>query len=287
MNIMDTYAAEALKHKVLLKEEELALARRFLAGDQRAGQRLVVANLRYAMKVANEFRYTGHPLEDLVQEANLGMLMALRKFDPDRGFRFVSYATWWIRAYIKHYLIHNISLVKFGTTARERMAFGKLNVLMEKVARENPQLDPSDVITLVAEQLCVDREELRLMHGRTMRGSTQSLNTPVHLNPDYDSGATFQDLVPDPTPSALQQLEELTHLEDARRALRAAARNPRELFIVERRLLADDPMTLDELGARLGLTRRADTSGKTRLSRERVRQIEAALLRRARQLVTQ
>lgn len=273
--LMDLYASEVMKHRVLPKEEELALARLYVAGDARAGQRLVTVNLRYAMSVAHEFRYWGHPLEDLVQEANTGMVMALRKFNPDRGFRFVSYATWWIRAYLRNYLIHNAAVVRFGTTSRERRVFGKLSAVLARFQRENPNLDEAGLYTLAAEELAVDREELRVMHGRTRAGSTQSLNQPLSQQNGGGDEATFQDLVEDPRPSQLDQVSDQQTRERVRAACRAAARNPRERYIVEKRLLSDDPLTLEELGQRLN----SRVNGE-RLSRERVRQIEAGIRRR-------
>ena len=128
---MERYLADISKYPLLKQEEERELALRYKAGDEEAGKRLITANLRFVVKVALEYRGYGAELQDLIQEGNLGLMMALRHFDPERGYRFISYAIWWIRAYIQNYIMRSWSLVKVGTTQAQKKLFYKMGRLRD------------------------------------------------------------------------------------------------------------------------------------------------------------
>jgi RNA polymerase sigma-32 factor len=260
---LKVYLAEINRHPLLTVEEEQRLARAYLSGDTRAAHRLVTSNLRFVVKVAYEFRAYGLSLSDLVQEGNLGLLKAVQKFDPDRGIRFVSYAVWWIRAYVQNHILRSFSLVKLGTTQAQRKLFFSLARTkreLDRMSAEHGADSDGEDVTKIARKLGVKPAEVEEMSQRMGRRDC-SLDAPV----GDDGDATHVDFLPGAAPAQDQELsgaEERTLLQRGVGAALAQL-DARERFIIERRVMADEPMSLKDLGAHFGF------------SRERARQLEA------------
>ena len=252
---LDHYLAAVQQHPLLSVEEERELARRFRAGEARAGHTLVTANLRFVVKVAHGYRSYGLRVADLIQEGNLGLMRAVQKFDPDLGIRLISYAVWWIRAYIQNYILRSWSLVKIGTTQAQRKLFFSLARARREVANDESGGDPTN---RVARRLRVMPEDVQEMEQR-LDARDLSLDAPVG-----DGAASHVDFVSSEAPAAdvaLGDAEESRFLSAG--VLEALTRlDERERYIVEQRLMADHPATLKDLGAHFGF------------SRERARQLE-------------
>jgi len=260
---LEMYLSEINRFPLLTVEEEQSLARHFLAErDTRAAHRLVTANLRFVVKVAYEYRSYGFRMTDLVQEGNIGLMKAVQKFDPDKGIRLISYAVWWIRAYIQNYILKSWSLVKLGTTQAQRKLFFSL-------ARTRRELDRTSLehgadsdgrdANKIAKKLRVKPAEVREMELR-MEGRDLSLDAPM----GDDGGYSHVDFV---VSDDAGQDEDLSGAQERRivagKIGAALARlDQRERFIIEQRVMSDRPMTLKELGEHFGF------------SRERARQLE-------------
>ncbi len=253
------YLSEINQYPLLTQEEEQALARRYRDhGDEEAGARLITANLRFVVKVSYEYRSYGIKMSDLIQEGNIGLMKAVQKFDPDKGIRLISYAVWWIRAYIQNYILKSWSLVKLGTTQAQRKLFFSLARTkreIEKLQGTEKSQDPKRI----AKKLRVKPTEVIEMTQR-MEGRDLSLDAPM----GEDGGNSHVDFVAD---TAMGQDEELAEAEEREiitsRVEQALMRlDPRERFIIEKRVMSDKPMTLKELGEHFGF------------SRERARQLE-------------
>jgi len=253
---MNQYLAEIARTRVLSREEEVELARDYRdRGDTRAAHALVTANLRFVVRVAWGYRAYGLPVADLVQEGNLGLMKAVQKFDPDLGIRLISYAVWWIRAYIQNYILRSWSLVKLGTTQAQRKLFFSLARARREVERGGGDVDTAQ---RVAQQLRVQPEDVRDMEQR-MDARDLSLDAPLG-----DTGSSHLDFLPG---ALAAQDDALSDAEESRaaalRVTDALARlDPRERFIVEQRLMRERPATLKDLGDHFGF------------SRERARQLE-------------
>ncbi|MCK5688405.1 RNA polymerase factor sigma-32, partial [Myxococcota bacterium] len=230
------------RYPLLSREEEVELATHYRAtGDKAAADRLVASNMRFVIKVANKYRGYGFPLADLVQEGSIGLMMAVRKFDPEKGYRLISYGVWWIRSYINNYIIHSWSLVKVGTTQAQRRLFFKLPPAMARAK----DLDRDDVISELADQIGVSKSVVRDMSFR-MAARDFSLDATITT----DSRTTHLDQLPTGSFSQedwLGEKEESTILHDE---LQAAIEklNDREQFIVNNRLLTEEPKTLGKIG---------------------------------------
>src|SRR3954454_8787219 len=258
---LSTYLADINQYPLLTQPEEQALARRFRGGDLVAGHRLVTSNLRFVVKVAYEYRSYGIKMSDLIQEGNIGLMKAVQKFDPDKGIRLISYAVWWIRAYIQNYILKSWSLVKLGTTQAQRKLFFSL-------ARTRRELEKFDGASgdmkkategAIAKKLRVKPGEVLEMQQR-MEGRDLSLDAPM----GEDGGSSHVDFVMDGAdlPDAEIAEQEERHIVQER-VLEALSRlDPRERYIIEQRIMNDKPMTLKELGEHFGF------------SRERARQLE-------------
>jgi RNA polymerase sigma-32 factor len=254
--------AQVNRFPLLSAEEELELARRYRnEGDLEAAHRLVCANLRFVVKVALEYRNYGVRLLDLIQEGNIGLMQAVRKFDPERGLRLITYAVWWIRAYIQDFIMKSWSLVKVGTTQAQKKLFFKLAQTRNALRNLTGQEDSGDVAAAMEVDEAVVEEMCQRLGHRDA-----SLNVELNEGNDY----TLLDILPDRRPS-----QEVTLIERQERRLRdsrtraALAELPaRERRIVEQRFLSDSPSTLQELADEYGI------------SRERVRQLEQNALRR-------
>lgn len=263
---IDLYMKQAQKFKVPTREEERELARRYVAGDTKAGHELVNRHLRFAVKIAHQYRTYGPPFEDLVQEANIGLVRALHKFNPELGHRFCTYAVWWCRARITLYIMQNFSLVRFGSTSYERALFLKGHAVIQKLRQINPDATQDELYELAAEELGQSYEHVKVVAERTNAHDT-SLDAPL-ANGDKAVPTTRLDLMANLDAVSEQSFVDEERRQDVHEIVERAARNPRERFIVEKRLLSDDPMTLEEIGQRF------------ELSRERVRQIEETIMHR-------
>ncbi|MFY9287665.1 MAG: RNA polymerase sigma factor RpoH [Alphaproteobacteria bacterium] len=257
------YLRDIKKFPLLEKDEEYMLAKSWKEhGDLDAAHTLVTSHLRLVAKIAMGYRGYGLPLADLIAEGNVGMMQAVKRFDPERGFRLATYAMWWIRASIQEYILHSWSLVKIGTTAAQKKLFFNLRRLKgEMKAIDDGDLSP-EMVTQISQRLDVSAEEVVNMNRRMLGGGDQSLNAP--LRADADGEGEWQDWLVDQTESAEQRLGEEQELDRRNLLLSKAMQglNPRERDIITARRLKENPATLEDLSQRFGV------------SRERVRQIE-------------
>jgi RNA polymerase sigma-32 factor len=258
---------QAMKAELLDAETELALARAWRDfRDERALHRLITAYMRLAISMAAKFRRYGAPMNDLIQEASLGLMKAADKFDPDRGVRFSTYAVWWIKASIQDYVMRNWSMVRTGSTSAQKSLFFNLRRVQAKLEREAAErgeaIDPFQLRHLVAAELGVPVGDVEMMEGR-LSGSDLSLNATQSSDED---GREWIDALEDDGTQAAEAVEGAHDAELLRSWLSRALMglNPRERYIVSERKLKDEGRTLESLGEELGL------------SKERVRQLEAA-----------
>lgn len=256
---LDRYMAEVKRHPLLSREEEHDLAMRFFdQGDVSAAHKLVVANLRFVVKIAHEYRGYGLKLLDMVQEGNVGLMVAVKKFNPHKGYRLISYAVWWIRAHIQSFIQRHWSVVKLGTSRMQRKLFFKLRSAKAHAQR---LLGPGEGVSTqeLAERLGAKEKDVARMEMR-LAGRDFSLDAKL----TEDGSATHLDLIADEAQSPEDLLGDLQQqrllsgkVEEALDSL-----NEKERYIVEHRLLADDPQTLQEIGDNF------------KVSRERIRQLE-------------
>jgi RNA polymerase sigma-32 factor len=266
---MSAYMAEVRRHPLLPREEEDRLARLYRgSGDLDAAARLVSANLRLVVKLAHEYHRNPLSLLDLVQEGNIGLMQAVKKFDPDRGVKLSTYAAWWIRAYILRFIMDNWKLVKVGTTEAQRKLFFKLRQEQERLLKQGYEATPK----LLAERLNVTEQDVVEMDQR-LGPDEVSIDAPVGEDGDTTRGERI--LPASGFPAADERLasEELKRLFRDKLDAFSKTLEGKEKYIFEKRLTADDPMTLQEIGTHFGF------------SRERARQIEAALVDRMREFV--
>jgi len=269
------YLAEVSRHPVLSREDEHALAVRYReTGDVDAAYKLVASNLRLVVKIAHEYRRTAFQLLDLVQEGNLGLMQAVKKYDPWKGVKLSSYAAWWIRAYIIRFIMENWRLVKLGTTQAQRKLFFNLAKEREKLLARG--IDPTP--RLLAKNLQVEESEVEEMAAR-MASDDLSLDTPLRAD-DGDSRQTGMDRLPAHDGAGADDRmadEELRRIfREKLDAFAATITDEKERYIFDHRLLPPDgtaPLTLQEIGTHFKLTR------------ERARQIEAKLTARLREHV--
>lgn len=258
---LNRYLQEIRKFPLLEPEEEYMLAKRWVDHqDAAAAHQMVTSHLRLAAKIAMGYRGYGLPQAEVISEANVGLMQAVKRFDPEKGFRLATYAMWWIRASIQEYILRSWSLVKLGTTSAQKKLFFNLRKAKAKVgALEEGDLRPENVAQ-IAKDLSVTEAEVIDMNRR-LSGSDASLNATVGSE---EGGAQWQDWLEDEDSDQAEAYEEKDEL-DARRALLVQAMavlNDREKDVLMQRRLADDPVTLEELSESYGV------------SRERIRQIE-------------
>jgi RNA polymerase sigma-32 factor len=254
------YLAEINRYPLLTVDEEQRLARLYAKnGDLDAAHKLVTSNLRFVVKVAYEYRSYGIKMADLIQEGNIGLMKAVQKFDADKGIRLISYAVWWIRAFIQNYILKSWSLVKLGTTQAQRKLFFSL----ARTRRELEKFDGTDNTAsdekAIAKKLRVKPGEVLEMQQR-MEGRDLSLDAPM----GEDGGSSHVDFVMDGAdlPDAELAEQEERHIVQERVMEALGRLDPRERYIIEMRVMQDKPMTLKELGEHFGF------------SRERARQLE-------------
>ncbi len=257
---LSRYLEEIRKFPMLQADEEYMLAKRWREhGDVEAAQKLVTSHLRLVAKIAMGYRGYGLPVSELISEGNVGMMQAVKRFDPDRGFRLATYAMWWIRASIQEYILHSWSLVKMGTTAAQKKLFFNLRKLKGQLkALEEGDLSPENV-KKIAEGLNVPEADVINMNRR-LHAPDHSLNAPLRVEGEGE----WQDWLVDEKPSQEVALAERQELTLRRKLLTDAMTqlNERERHILTERRLKDDPTTLEDLSQHYGI------------SRERVRQIE-------------
>jgi RNA polymerase sigma-32 factor len=257
---LQRYLQEIRKFPMLEADDEFALAKRWREeGDVDSVHTLVTSHLRLVAKIAMGYRGYGLPVAELISEGNVGMMQAVKRFEPDKGFRLSTYAMWWIRASIQEYILRSWSLVKMGTTAAQKKLFFNLRRMKSKIHEiDDGDLAPESV-TKIATDLKVTEDEVVQMNRR-MTGGDQSLNAPMRA----DGESEWQDWLADDTDTQDVTVAESQELDHRRAMLQAAMKNltERERRILVERRLKDDPATLEEL------------SGVFGVSRERVRQIE-------------
>ncbi len=263
---LQAYLREVQRHKLLTPDEEKELTQKFVSTqDTRTAARLVTANLRLVVKLAYEYRRAYKNIMDLIQEGNIGLMQAVKRYDPYRGVKLSSYAAWWIRAYILRFILNNWRLVKLGTTQAQRKLFFNLNKEKAKLAAMGIEPEASEI----AKRLGVDEKEVIDMDRRLSSGEA-SLDAPVG---DSDGRAVSRlDMMPSllSGPDIAYEQEELgamvkKRLDEFRTTLKG-----KDVIIFDKRMAADEPLTLQELGDEFGI------------SRERVRQLEARLTHKLR-----
>ncbi|MCH8092695.1 MAG: RNA polymerase sigma factor RpoH [Proteobacteria bacterium] len=254
------YLQEIRKFPMLEQEEEYMLAKRWREHDDiEAAHKLVTSHLRLVAKIAMGYRGYGLPVGELISEGNLGMMQAVKRFDPERGFRLATYAMWWIRAAIQEYILHSWSLVKMGTTAAQKKLFFNLRKIKGQMQAIDEGDMPPETVTEIARRLSVTEDDVVSMNRR-LSAPDHSLNAPLR----DDSDGEWQDWLVDDSESQEHMLAEKEELNNRRQLLADAMEslNERERHILTERRLQDGPTTLEQLSQVYGI------------SRERVRQIE-------------
>ncbi|MCK9229829.1 MAG: RNA polymerase factor sigma-32 [Syntrophales bacterium] len=262
---LDHYMMEIQKFQILDPEEEFNLAVRFRKyGDMEAAERLVTSNLRFVVKIAHEYKNYRVRLLDLIQEGNIGLMHAVKKFDPYKGYRLISYAVWWIRAYMQNYIIKSWSLVKIGTTQAQRKLFFKLNQVkrnLERLSRENPDFREAAELLNVKESEVAEMD-LRLSNRDvSLDASLDGDGESLFIDQLMDTGSSQEDLL-------IRKEERALVKKNIAGAL--ANLNERESYIIRNRIMVDEPKTLQEIGDTFNITR------------ERARQIEKEALKKMR-----
>jgi len=257
---LSRYLDEIRRFPMLEPQQEFMLAKSWREhGDRDAAQKLVTSHLRLVAKIAMGYRGYGLPIGEVISEGNVGLMQAVKRFEPDKGFRLATYAMWWIRAAIQEYILRSWSLVKMGTTANQKRLFFNLRKAKSQIsALDEGDLRP-DQVKVIAQKLGVSEEEVVSMNRRL--SGDASLNAPVREESD---ASEWQDWLVDDSASQESILAESEELENRRGALKDALKvlNDRERRIFEARRLSEDPITLEQLSEEFGV------------SRERVRQIE-------------
>jgi len=257
---LQRYLQQIRKFPMLEKQEEYMLAKRWVEHDDtRAAEKMVTSHLRLVAKIAMGYRGYGLPVNELISEGNVGLMQAVKRFDPERGFRLATYAMWWIRAAIQEYILHSWSLVKMGTTASQKKLFFNLRKLKGKLeALEEGDLHPENV-EKIATELNVPEQDVVSMNRR-LTAPDHSLNAPVRIDGDGE----WQDWLEDDSDSQEIVIAEAEELDKRRALLRESmgVLNDRERHILTERRLKEDSTTLEDLSQVYGI------------SRERVRQIE-------------
>jgi RNA polymerase sigma-32 factor len=262
-NSLESYLLQINRFPLLTREEEFQLAVRYRKdNDIEAAHKLITSNLKFVVKVAFEYKSYGAKLLDLIQEGNIGLMMAVKKFNPYKGYRFISYAIWWIRAYIQNFIIKTWSLVKIGTTQAQKKLFykiGKIRKALESNGEDEKKYE------LLAHDLDVAKEDIIEMEQR-MSSRDLSLDAPF----DEGQELTHLDLLKEDSlnqeEAFAQEEEKRIREHDVQGAMKRL--NEKEVYVIKNRIMADEPLTLQQIGDHL------------KLSRERVRQIESEALKK-------
>ena len=257
---LSSYLTQIKRFPMLSSEEEYMLAKSWRdRGNLKAAQKLVTSHLRLVAKIAMGYKGYGLPVNEIISEGNIGLMQAVKKFDPDKGFRLATYAMWWIKAGIQEYVLRSWSLVKIGTTAAQKKLFFNLKKLKQQIAPHQEGDLRNEQVEEISDRLGVKSEEVVSMNRRMM-GNEKSLNEPIKSGEKSE----WQDWVVDENLDQELSLSQKQELDEKKSLLYEAMKvlNEREKTIIEERKLADKPKTLEEL------------SKKYKISRERVRQIE-------------
>ena len=269
-NNIDQYMSEVRRHSLLTREEEYQLAVTFRdEQDISAAHRLVTANLRFVVKIAHEYKNYGLKMYDIIQEGNLGLMIAVKKFDPEKGYRLISYAVWWIRAQIQNYIQRSWSMVKLGLNSARRKLFFKVRSERTQADREAGPGNRASTSEL-AERLGVEEKDVIDMEMR-MAVRDFSLDTTL----TNDTAATHLDMVPTSVLTHEEVLgtgQETAILHEKLDDVRKTS-NDKECYIIENRLLSEEPESLQEIGNKFGI------------SRERIRQLEARVMKKLKESV--
>lgn len=260
-DMVDRYVSEVNRHPLLTRDEERQLTEKFASTqDQKIADKLVVSNLRFVVKIAHEYKGYNLGLLDLIQEGNVGLMMAVKKFDPEKGYRLISYAVWWIRAYMQAFIMRSWSLVKIGTTAAQRKLFFKLRSERQAADRAAEPGEKAEVST-IANSLNVSEKDVSSME---MRLAARDFSLDVKVGNGEDARRTYLDQLPAIGTTPEESVADAEERHQFRQRLRQAALDldERERYILDERLASDEPKTLRQIGERF------------RISRERARQIQ-------------
>lgn len=268
---LNHYLREAWKFPILTADEEYMLAKRFHdAGDVDAAHQLVTSHLRLVAKIAMGYRGYGLPVADLISEGNVGLMKAVKKFEPEKGFRLSTYAMWWIRASVTEYILQSWSMVRLGTMAAQKKLFFSLRRTKRKLSiMDNGELTNEQALA-IAEETNATTDEVKQLNRR-LASRDMSLNAPLSI----DEGGEHQDLLEDDrlTPEAAVSQSQMTSLRNGVVSDALNELNKRDRDIFARRHLSDEPPTLEELGEEYGI------------SRERVRQLEARAFKKVKEFI--
>ncbi len=262
-NSLDTYLVQINQFPLLSQEEEFEIAVRYRKYDDiEAAHKLITSNLRFVVKVAFEYKSYGVKLLDLIQEGNIGLMMAVKKFNPYKGYRFISYAIWWIRAYIQNFIIKTWSLVKIGTTQAQKKLFYKIGKV-RKALESNGENEKK--YELLAHDFDVTKEDIKEMEQR-MSSRDLSLDAPFDENQELTHLELLKEESPNQEEAIAQEEEKRIREREVQNAMRRL--NEKEVYVLQNRIMAEEPLTLQQIGEHL------------KLSRERVRQIESEALKK-------
>lgn len=268
---LSNYLARINRFPLLSPEEEYMLAKRWtIDEDGQAAHKLVTSHLRLAAKIAMGYRGYGLPVSDVIAEANIGLMQAVKRFDPEKGFRLATYAMWWIRASVQEFILRSWSLVKLGTTRTQKKLFFNLRKAKASIGvTDDAEMKPADFKRL-SEMLVVPEDEIQFMNGRLSRQDS-SLNAPVRE--DADQSAEHIDLLPDENADHVGRIADAEEAKVRSSLLVAslAKLNDRERDILEKRKLSESPETLESLAQKYGV------------SRERIRQLEIRAFEKVKQ----
>ncbi len=266
-NSLEAYLLQINQFPLLTQEEEFKLAVRYRKYYDKeegieAAHKLITSNLRFVVKVAFEYKSYGVKLQDLVQEGNIGLMMAVKKFNPYKGYRFISYAIWWIRAYIQNFIIKTWSLVKIGTTQAQKKLFYKIGKVRKALEADGAGEKKYE---LLAKDLDVAKEDIIEMEQR-MAARDLSLDTPFDEGQELTHLELLRENSPNQEEAIAQEEEKRMRQLEVQNAMKRL--NEKEVYVIKNRIMADEPLTLQQIGDYL------------KLSRERVRQIESEALKK-------
>ena len=262
-NSLDSYIMQINQVPLLSQQEEFELAVRYKKhNDIDAVQKLITSNLRFVVKVAFEYKSYGIKILDLIQEGNIGLMMAVKKFDPYKGYRFISYAIWWIRAYIQNFIIKNWSLVKIGTTQAQKKLFYKIGKVRKALEADGGNEKKYERL---ARDLDVAKEDIIEMEQR-MSSRDLSLDTPFDEGQELTHLELLKEESPNQEEANAQEEEKKIREREVQDAMKRL--NEKEVYVIKSRIMAEEPLTLQQIGDHL------------KLSRERVRQIESEALKK-------
>lgn len=262
-NSLETYLVQINQFPLLTQEEEFKLAVKYRKyEDIEAAQKLITSNLRFVVKIAFEYKSYGVKIQDLIQEGNIGLMMAVKKFNPYKGYRFISYAIWWIRAYMQNFIIKTWSLVKIGTTQAQKKLFYKIGKVRKALEADG---ENEKKYERLARDLDVAKEDIIEMEQR-MSSRDLSLDTPF----DEGQELTHLDLLKEESPNQEEAIAQEEEKKIREREVQNAMKrlNDKEVYVIKSRIMAEEPLTLQQIGDHL------------KLSRERVRQIESEALKK-------